>query len=367
MKINQLLNIINTHVPLNTAESWDNVGLLIGDNDSEITGILTGLDCTEEVVDEAISKKCNTIICHHPLIFKGVKQIVEQDGYGAIIRKLIEHQINLIALHTNLDVYPSGVNAMLANHLKLQQQRILNPETIHYYKVHVFIPQTHLETFKNNLSQHGLAQEGEYEYCFFESSGTGQFKPVGNAQPYLGDVGKIEHVEEYKVEFMINKHQRQTAQQLVEKYHPYETPVYDFIKMEKTADYGLGMIGELEESMSVQEFVDHAKDALKMPSVRFVGDNKQQIKKVAIIGGSGIGFEYQAAQQGADIFVTGDIKHHDALNAKIAGVNLLDINHYSEYVMKQGLKDLLYLWLDGEDSSLNIIESELNTDPFEYM
>jgi len=367
MNIEQLLRIINKHVPLNTAESWDNVGLLIGDTSSTVTGVLTALDCTDDVVEEAMTNQCNTIVCHHPLIFKGVKNITQQDGYGAIIRKLIQNNINLIALHTNLDVYPKGVNAMLANKIELHNQHILNPETIPYFKVQVFIPKVNLETFKKRLSEAGLAQEGEYEYCFFESPGNGQFKPVGHANPHIGELGSVEHVEEYKLEFMIEANQRVLTQQLITQHHPYETPVYDFIKMEKEANYGLGMIGELKASMSADSFVKHVKTQLHMPSVRFTGDLNSQVKTVAVIGGSGIGFEYAAAKKGADIFVTGDIKHHDALDAKIAGINLLDINHYSEYVMKDGLRQLLITWLDDEEIDFNINASQLNTDPFEYI
>jgi len=367
MNINQLLQIINKHVPLNTAELWDNVGLLIGDESNKVNGVLTALGCTDDVVEEALTNNCNTIICHHPLIFKGVKSITQQDGYGSIIRKLIQNDINLIALHTNLDVYPKGVNAMLANKIGLQNTRILNPEITTYYKVQVFIPKTNLEAFKNNLSEAGLAQEGDYEYCFFEAPGQGQFKPVENANPHIGKIGSIEYVEEYKLEFMIEANQKALAQRLVTQHHPYETPVFDFIKMEKEADFGLGMIGELDTAISAQSLVKHIKAQLNMPSIRFTGDKSSIIKTVAVIGGFGIGFEYAAAEKGADLFITGDIKHHDALDAKIAGVNLLDINHYSEYVMKDGLCELLKVWLNDEKIDFTINASQLNTDPFEYI
>ncbi|RIN07603.1 Nif3-like dinuclear metal center hexameric protein [Staphylococcus sp. KG4-3] len=367
MIIDELLKTINTHVPFDTAESWDNVGLLIGDKANKVTGILTALDCTEEIVDETLDKGYNTIICHHPLIFKGVKNITQQEGYGAIIRKLIKNDINLIALHTNLDVYPKGVNAMLSNKLGLEKQQILNPENIPYYKVQVFIPEENLSDFKDVLSEAGIAQEGDYQYCFFESPGTGQFKPVDSANPHIGEIDQISKVQEYKLEFMIDHTQRTLTQDLIIQHHPYETPVYDFIELTKQANYGLGMIGKLNEVTTVKKFVSHVKAQLKMPSVRFSGDVNANIETVAIIGGSGIGFEYAASQKGADIFVTGDIKHHDALDAKMAGVNLLDINHYSEYVMREGLCQLLEDWLNVDDKIFNIEASEINTDPFEYL
>ncbi|PHK49746.1 Nif3-like dinuclear metal center hexameric protein [Staphylococcus edaphicus] len=367
MNIERLLKVINKHVPFKTAESWDNVGLLVGDKEAKVSGIITALDCTEDVVNEALTNQCNTIICHHPLIFKGIKHITQEEGYGSILRKLIKQDINLIALHTNLDVYPKGVNAMLANKLKLDNQTILNPEIQSYYKVQVFIPKDHLSGFKHKLSEAGLAEEGDYQYCFFESQGNGQFKPIDGADPHIGELNQITTVAEYKLEFMIDEDQKQLAQQLIMKYHPYETPVFDFIELQKEASYGLGMKGQLQEPMNVKTFVKHVKTQLKLSSVRFTGDINTNIETVAIIGGSGIGFEYDAANKGADIFVTGDVKHHDALDAKIGGLNLLDITHYSEYVMKEGLCDLLAEWLCNEEITYKIIPSQLNTDPFLYL
>lgn len=367
MKINKLLNIINKHVPLNTAEDWDNVGLLIGNKEDEITGVLTALDCTNEVVDEAIDANYNTIICHHPLIFKGVNNIIENDGYGAIIRKLITHNINLIALHTNLDVYEYGVNKMLADKIGLTNLSFLNEETHTYYKVQVFVPSENKEELKSKLSEHGLASEGDYEHCFFESEGTGNFKPVAGANPHIGKIDEIESVQEVKVEFMIEMNQKSLAQQLIEQYHPYETPVYDFISMTKVANYGLGMIGELNTSTNAKDFAMSVKSNLSIPSVRFAGDLNSTVKRVAIIGGSGIGFEYKAKACGADVFITGDVKHHDALDAKTNNINILDIHHYSEYVMKDGLLNLLHAWLKNEQVTFNIEASSINTDPFEHL
>ncbi|SUM44120.1 NIF3 protein [Staphylococcus petrasii] len=366
MKIKQLMSVINKNVPLNTAEEWDNVGLLIGSNDKEITGILTTLDCTDAVVDQAIMKGFNTIIAHHPLIFKGIKNITD-DGYGKLIRKIISNDIQLIALHTNLDNHVDGVNEMLAQKLNLQNIKFLNNEQETYYKVQTYIPKENVEDFKDSLDRAGLAQEGNYEYCFYESEGRGQFKPVGNANSHLGQIDSIEYVDEVKIEFMIKNHQRFLAENTIIENHPYETPVYDFIKMTKTANYGLGKIGEVAEPLAIKDFVKQVKQQLQIPSVRFAGDENAIIRKVAIIGGAGIGFEQMASAKGADIFITGDIKHHDALDAKTDGINLLDINHYSEYVMRDGLKDLLNQWLFEFSVDFKIESSDINTDPFTYM
>ena len=364
MKTSELLNILNQHVPFSSAESWDNVGLLIGDKQQEITGILTALDCTMEVLNEAIEKDINTIVAHHPLIFKGVKSINEQ-GYGAIIRRLIQNNIQLIALHTNLDVYRFGVNAMLSKQIGLTHTEILDPQQTNYYKVLVFIPEENVEKFKNKMNDEGFASEGDYEYCFFSTKGSGQFKPVENAHPHIGELDQIETVEEVKVEFMIQEYERTKAEDCINVLHPYETPVYDFIPLTKTVKRGLGMIGQLPEQTTLKSLAMTIKKQLDIPSVRFTGNPNTVISKAAIIGGSGIGYEKFAHQKGADVFITGDIKHHDALDAETEGYNLIDINHYSEYVMKEGLKSLLKEWISNDN--LTIEASTLNTDPFNYV
>lgn len=367
MKLNELLGILNHEVPFHTAESWDNVGLLIGDKQCEVNGILTALDCTLDVVEEAVNQNINTIIAHHPLIFKGVKNITKDGGYGSILYRLIQNNINLIALHTNLDVHPRGVNAMLAEKIGLKNYELLDRQEDAYYKVQVYIPAQNAKSFKDTLNAHGLAKEGNYEYCFFNTEGQGQFKPVQGAQPHIGQIGDIETVAELKIEFMIQSTQIAFAQELIQTHHPYETPVYDFIPMQKMSQYGLGMIGELAEAESVESFVQSVKQSLHMPSVRFIGNRNAKIKRVAIVGGSGIGFENLAHQRGADLFITGDIKHHEALDAKTAGINLLDINHYSEYVMKEGLVTLLKDWLADESVKIPIKAATINTDPYDYM
>ncbi|QHW37115.1 Nif3-like dinuclear metal center hexameric protein [Staphylococcus ursi] len=367
MKLHELLTTLNQEVPFYTAESWDNVGLLIGDKQSEVNGILTTLDCTLNVVEEAINQNINTIIAHHPLIFKGVKNILEDGGYGSILYRLIQNNINLIALHTNLDVHPKGVNAMLAEKIGLKNYEVLDRQATAYYKVQVFIPKENAKGFKGTLAEHSLATEGNYEYCFFNTEGQGQFKPVGEANPHIGQIGNIETVNELKIEFMIRSGQMTFVQKLIEDNHPYETPVYDFIPMKKMSQYGLGMIGELPETQSVESFVQSVKQALQMPSVRYIGNRKATIKRVAIVGGAGVGFENLAHQRGADIFITGDIKHHEALDAKMSGINLLDINHYSEYVMKEGLVSLLEDWLADVAAQIPIKASTVHTDPYDYM
>lgn len=363
MIIQELLNVINKHVPFSSSESWDNTGLLIGTEDSEVSGVLTTLDCTMEVVNEAIDNDMNTIIAHHPLIFKGVQNITDK-SYGPIIRKLIQNDINLIALHTNLDVHPKGVSYMIGNQIGLKNMSVLDEQLETYYKVQIYVPDKDVDMMKAAFVKHHLTQIGEYSEVFFQSQGKGQFKPSENANPHIGKSNTIETVYETKLEFKVEEKDKLLAQQLIYENHPYEEPVFDFIEIKKNAGIGLGIIGELEQTQSIKEFVENYKEKLQIPAVRFIGNNKAIINKIAIVGGAGIEYAQLAKSKQADLFITGDVKHHEALDAIADGINVLDVNHYSEYVMKEGLKSLLEEWTQ---QSIKVKVSTINTDPYEYM
>lgn len=363
MIVKELLSILDKNVPFSSSETWDNVGLLIGDEEKEVTGILTTLDCTLEVVNEAIENNYNTIIAHHPLIFKGVKTITN-DGYGPIIKKLIKHDIHLIALHTNLDVHHKGVSYMMAKHLELENIKVLDQQKEVYYKVQIFLPDNEVEKMKKAMDQNGLARTKEYSEVFFETKGKGQFKPSSNANPHIGKSNETEYVHETKLEFMIDENEVEHATHLINTNHPYEEPVYDFIKMTRNVDRGLGILGELKKPINIDAFAKYYKEKLNMPAVRYIGNQSKEIQKIAIVGGAAVEYAKLSKMNDADLFITGDVKHHEALDALMDDINILDVNHYSEYVMKDGLKNLLNEWLD---QSLIVASSNINTDPYNYM
>lgn len=363
MNVKELLHVIDQHIPLSTSESWDNVGLLIGSEQSKVEGVMTTLDCTLEVVDEALAHNMNTIVAHHPLIFKGVKNITDE-GYGQIIKKIIKNDMNLIALHTNLDAYEKGVSYMIGQKIGLKNMTILNPNRESYFKMQIFVPDQEVEMMKSVFNEHHLAETDEYSNVFFQTQGKGQFKPSENANPAIGQRNKTEIVHETKLEFMISSKEKALATKLVNEYHPYEEPVYDFIEMKRESKSGLGIIGELDESLSIHSFVKLYKEQLHIPAVRYIGKQNINIERIAIVGGAAVEYADVAKSKNADLFITGDVKHHEALDAIMDDINILDANHYSEYVMKEGLKDLLEEWTEHR---ITVQSSEVNTDPYQYM
>lgn len=357
MKICELQQIIHNEIPKYTAESWDNVGLLIGDESTEVTGVLTTLDCTEEVIDEAITLGINTIICHHPLIFSGIKQINAR-GYGNVMRRAIKHDIQVIAMHTNLDNYKYGVSYMIGKQIGLKDQTILLRESRKLCKLQLFVPNDHVVQMKDALAQVGAGQIGEYAHCFYTTEGTGEFMPLSSANPFVGKNGEMHYEQEMKIECVFEPQIRQQVEKVIMDVHPYETPAYDIFEYDVQADYGTGTIGRIEE-MKVHELAEILKEKLDISSVKVIGNLNAQIASISIIGGAGVSYMDQIAGR-ADVFLTGDIKYHEAQDLLMKGQIAIDIGHYSEYVMREGLKAIIH----GLIPEITVVASTTNTNPF---
>ena len=362
MNVGTLLSKINDVIPFDKAESWDNVGLLIGDIKEEVNGILTTLDCTLEVVNEAVEKNCNVIIAHHPLIFKGLKSINEE-GYNKIIRLLIKHNINLIAMHTNLDHYEEGVSYNISEKIGLKNPRILLPLKEECCYLQTYVPKDNAIHLKDALAAVGVGEIGNYKHCFYTTEGTGEFEAQNNANPYVGNIGEVHYEAEMKIEGVFKESLSRIVIQTLIDNHPYETPAYQIMPFEVESNFGTGIFAELEAPLTFQEFAQLVKERLQLDVVKLIGDSKGLVQKVGIIGGSGFDFYQSVKRTNVDVFLTGDIKYHEAHDLLIHQLNTLDITHYSEYVMKEGLKSTL----ESMDIDCKIIASVVNTNPFQVI
>lgn len=361
MLIKELLTQINQEIPMHTAEDWDNVGLLIGDADAEVSGILTALDCTLEVVMEAKEKNINTIICHHPLIFSGVKSILHS-GYGKVIRSLIKYDMHLIALHTNLDAHPKGVSAMIAERLGLSDIKILLPEQKKIQKLQIFVPTSYVDRLKTALAEAGAGKIGDYDHCFFSVKGTGEFRALENADPFVGNKGEIHQEEEIKIECVFESPLKSKVIEAIKSHHPYETPAFDILSFDVQADYGTGVKAVMNDPILLSEFAKIAKQKLNLDVIKQIGEDKV-VETIGIIGGAGMDYMKDVKRTGVDVFITGDIKYHEAHDIKMADIAALDITHYAEHVMKEGLKELLATFIDD----IKIVVSEIDTNPFKVI
>ncbi|KAF0825618.1 Nif3-like dinuclear metal center hexameric protein [Cytobacillus firmus] len=369
-KINghEIIQLFEQFSPKEYAMEGDKIGLQVGRLNAPVENVMIALDVLEEVVDEAIEKKVQLIIAHHPLIYRPLQKIPTDTPSGRIIEKLIKHDIAVYAAHTNLDITKGGVNDMLADALKLSNTEVLYPahETV-LKKLAVFVPEENAESLRQALGNAGAGSIGNYSHCSFTSSGTGQFKPGNDANPHIGQQGKLETVEEVCIETIFPEQIEKKVLSAMFKNHPYEEVAYDIYKLENKGEIlGLGKIGEIGE-MTLEEFAEHVKQTLDVEGVRVVGDLSSKVKKVAVLGGDGNKYFMSAKTKGADVYVTGDMYYHVAHDAMMMGLNIIDPGHNVEKVMKKGVAQKLSQMCSENGYNVSIFPSEVHTDPFKFV
>lgn len=351
--------------PKTFAYDWDNVGLQVGSISDKTEAVLVTLDVNDAVVDEAIRLGANVIVSHHPMLFKPLKTIDFNTPKGKLVRKLIKHDITVYASHTNLDIAEGGVNDLLAEKIgieNVQPMVVTHEEPL--YKLAVFTPVDHVNEVVDALSEAGAGHIGNYSHCTFQAPGTGTFKPLEGANPYIGTQHKIERVEELKIETIVPETLLKKVVEAMLKAHPYEEVAYDIYPLKNEGKkFGLGRIGTLKEAVNLQQLIEMTKEALDVKHVRYVGDLDKQVKRVAVLGGSGEKYIHKAKLLGADAYITGDVTFHQAQDAKDNGLALIDAGHYIEQVMKEATKR----FIEERFPSLNVYVSNVNTDPFQFL
>ena len=361
--IREITRHLESLSPLSTQESYDNCGLLVGDFNAEVESVLISLDCTEDIVDEAIEKKCQLIISHHPIIFKGLKKINGSDYVQRTVLKAIKNNIAIYAIHTNLDNYRFGVNYEISQRIRLKNSKILSPKEQSLSKLVVYIPTEFAEQVSNSIFEAGAGIIGNYSECHFNSMGTGTYKPNEESNPFEGQAGNRSTVEEVKAEFLVENSRISEVLSAMLEAHPYEEVAYDVISLINKNEYeGAGMIGELETEISEDQFLDLLKKTFNCAVIKSTAKLGKPIKKVAVCGGSGSFLISQAIAKKADVYLTSDVKYHEFFDADNR-IFLLDIGHYES---EQFTKDLIADILKKKFSTFAIHLTERNTNPINY-
>jgi dinuclear metal center YbgI/SA1388 family protein len=329
MRCDKIIKLIEDWAPKSIAWEKDNVGLQVGSLRREVKNILLCLDVDEKVVQEASHKNCNLIISHHPLLFRSLKKLdIEKDKISRIIEKLIKKNITLYSAHTNLDFTKDGVSFQLAQKLKLTNQKFLLNLSSNQNKLVVFVPLTHSDKVADAMHNAGAGIIGEYRNCSFRTSGIGTFKGSEKSNPKFGVKGKLEKVEEVKIEVLVNAFDLDKVVNAMKKAHPYEEVAYDVYPMiNQNVNFGMGVIGSLDDELSEKQFLSLVSKSLKIKNFRFAKGSNAKIKKVAVCGGSGSDLLDTAIKSGAEAFVTADIKYHTFQDAENK-ILLIDAGHY---------------------------------------
>ena len=343
MRVGEVLQAVNRLAPFDTALDWDNSGLLVGDRGAEVEKVLVALDVTAQVVAEAKAAGAGLIVSHHPVIFGGGRKrlLAGDPAFEAAAAG-----IAVISAHTNYDMAPEGVNHALAQALELQNVRPLVKErTEPWKKLVVFVPATHAEAVYRAMSEAGAGKMGNYGGVASILDAEGRFLPLPGSQPFIGRVGEPCRVVEKGIEMVVPPHLLEDVLLAVKQAHPYEEPAWDvYDDWGVTQDCWLGCVGSLTEAVDEAAFARRIREALGI-APRF-NPGKRSIRRVAVCGGAGA--DALSAAPGIDALVTGDVKHHQFLEAAARGITLYDAGHYAtENIAMPQLRDQLRRLLPG--------------------
>lgn len=370
MKVKDVVQFLDELAPLRYAEDFDNTGLLVGNLNTEVSGILVTLDTLESIVDEAISANCNLIISFHPIVFSGLKKLTGQTYVERVVQKAIKNDISIFAIHTALDNDWNGVNAMICEKLKLGNRKILIPQKETIKKLLTYVPTQHATKVREALFEAGAGEIGNYSNCSFNINGKGSFKGNEASNPTIGTKGVTQFEDEIQIGVTFKKHMEGTILKALFDTHPYEEVAYEITTLENINQHiGLGMIGEFEKAMTENEFLAHLKNTMKTGCIRHSSLLNKTIKKVAVLGGSGSFAIKAAIQAGVDAFVSADFKYHDFFKAENS-IFLADIGHYES---EQFTKELLVAALNKKITNFApaspagiVVLSQINTNPISY-
>jgi dinuclear metal center YbgI/SA1388 family protein len=371
MKLKELFPILEELAPLAYAEDFDNVGLLVGNQEQELTGILVCHDALESVIDEAISNTCNLVVCFHPILFSGLKKITGKNYVERSVLKAIKNDIAIYAVHTAFDNHQNGVNKIFCDALGLTKTKILVPKQNFIQKLITYtIPENEIQ-LRNALFEAGAGKIGNYENCSFNSTGIGTYMGNENSNPEIGERFEFVESNEIKIEVTFEKHLQSKILKTLFSNHVYEEVAYEIYQLQNQhQNIGLGMVGELKNPMNEIDFLNFVKDKMQCESIRYTKLLNKSIKTVAVLGGSGSFAIKNAIQAGADVFLTADLKYHNFYEAENQMI-LADIGHFeSERYTKNYIVDFLKEKITNFAPAFSIgkvVLSQENTNPVKYL
>jgi dinuclear metal center YbgI/SA1388 family protein len=363
MKIKDVIATLEAMAPPSLQEGYDNAGLIAGDENATCTGILVSLDATPAIVDEAIEKRCNLVVSHHPIVFGGLKKLTGKNYVQKAVINAIRNEIALYAIHTNLDNIVNGVNGRIASLIGLQHISVLAVKENQLKKLYTFIPVSDADKVRQAIHDAGGGHIGNYEECSFNVEGFGTFKGGEATNPYVGQRGELHREHEIKIEVIFPGWLEGRIIKALLLSHPYEEVAYDIIRLEnRFSTVGSGVIGELAAPMAVTAFLGMLKEKFKLQVIRHTELLDQPVRRIAVCGGAGSFLIPNALAVNADLFITSDIKYHEFFDADGKMV-IADIGHYES---EQFTINLLQEFLEQKFPTFAVLKTEVNTNPVRY-
>jgi dinuclear metal center YbgI/SA1388 family protein len=355
------MRILDGFFPPMLAEEWDNVGLQVGDPSWPADRALVALDPSAESVHEASDLGCGLLVTHHPLLFRPLARLDTSEPVGAVVAEALSARVAVVACHTNADAAIPGVTEALAETLGLRVTGVLRPGgEDRDVKLVTFVPVQATGKVLEAVAIAGAGVIGEYSHCSFRVRGTGTFLPSERANPTVGDRGALNEVEEDRLEVVLPRNRLDEAITSMMAAHPYEEVAYDVYPLVGTGGPGPGRLAEPDRGVTVAELAERCRARLG-PGVRTAGDLDRPASNVALCGGAGSFLIPDALRAGADVLITGDVKHHQALDAVAAGLSVIDAGHYgTEWPFVATLAEVL----GSSVPSAQVTVAKAPTDPF---
>ena len=359
VSVNAVMKYMEELAPLSVALPGDPVGLQVGNPSSIVDSIMVALDPDLETIEEAIKKKAQMIITHHPLIYNKLSSINEAGPRGSLVARAIRNNLHIYSAHTNFDVTRGGVSYRLAEALGLPVKNASVLEVTgseQLLKLVVFVPKGHEDRILDALARAGAGQIGRYSHCTFQTMGTGTFMPAADTNPFIGSKGELEKVSEIRLETILPVTRRKTIISDLIKHHPYEEVAYDLYPLDLEGDeIGLGLLIDLEEELSFEQLINRCLTNLPTNTLRYSINDREGFRRIALCGGSGGSLIEHAARQNADVLISGDFRYHDLKDAQALNIALIDAGHHAtELPGVKYLKDYLQHKLEDEGYGVEV-------------
>ncbi len=362
-----IIKAMESIAPSNLAQEWDNVGLQVGRKNWTVKKIWVSLDPTLDVVTNACQNDVDLLITHHPLIFKPLRSIDFDTSTGTIIRMAGQRKMAIFASHTNLDIVAKGLNDVLAEAIGLKKLKVLGkPVEEENIKLVIYVPEDYEKKILDAILQTRAGNIGEYTACTFRNKGEATFRPGSMATPFIGNSGEISGANEIRIETVVHKDDVSDVIEFIRSHHPYETMAYDAYPLLTNKDRnGIGRFGELDEKIDLKSLALKIKEKLQLKYVKISGNHKLAVKKIAVCTGSGSDMMKYFISSGAEVYISGDLKYHDAKDAQTNNLGIIDIGHFaSEHLMVDVIVKRLGRILSDAGMNIEVEAYRLEEDPF---
>ena len=329
--VGQVIEFMDRFAPKSLAETWDNVGLLVGNRVAAVSRVMACLTVTPPTAREAIDRGAELIVTHHPLLFRPVQRLTADEPQGRMLLELIRAGIAVYSPHTAFDSTAGGINEMLAERLGLRSCGPLRPAASAVRaKLVVFVPHGDLEKVSRAMFDAGAGEIGEYRECSFRVAGRGSFFGSNVSNPTIGQAGRREEVDEWRLEVICPQSAVARIVAAMRQAHSYEEPAYDiYLLSPEPSRIGAGRCGELAKPVPLSDFAARVRAAIQSPLVQVVGPRDRSIFRVAVACGAASEFLADASAAACDVLVTGESNFHRQLEAEAAGIALILAGHFA--------------------------------------